>query len=303
MENVHPRLIRSSHRTHVSRPAAGNQPAPSVTNNSSLLEELAARNHAMEAQLSAAHAENDTLHRALLEAAQVQRKLAVPRQIRRGEFEIAGEIFPLRYVSGDVLTVVDVGDRLILAIGDIAGKNLFASMWFTYIIGLIRLFAGSGAQPSAVLQAINQQLVAVQPEPPITTLFLASLDPRTGDLTYCNAGHPAPLILRNRDGASWLTLGGPLLGVIPDGIYTDGQIHLDPGDSVVAFSDGIIECRNSAGEDFDNDQITAALQAATDGGSARASDILFSLLGAAQDFAGGHPLADDLALMVVRRSS
>jgi len=260
-------------------------------------------NQALEAELTTLRSERDTLARAVAEAAQVQRKLSAPRHFRHADFDIAGEIFPVHQVSGDLLASFEVGNQMLLAIGDIAGKSFFAGMWFAHMMGLIRLFAGSLADPALIAAEMNRQLSTLQPEPPMTTLFLAILDATTGELTYCNAGHPAPLVLRRDGSTEWLQNGGPLLGAVPGIPFANGRVVLSHSDTLVGYSDGIVECRNADGENFDQPQLVAAVRkSAGSESTARSADsILFSVLGAAQDFAGGHPCADDITLMVVHR--
>ena len=94
-----------------------------------------------------------------------------------------------------------------------------------------------------------------------------------------------------------LAEGGPLLGAIPEATFASGRVTLEPGDALIVYSDGIVECSNSRGEEFGLDGL---LTAARNVRGASASSLLFSLLGAVQDFAGTHPREDDFALMVVR---
>ena len=242
----------------------------------------------------------DRLERELHDAAQVQRRFGAWRQFRRGQFDIAGEIFPARHVSGDLLTVFDSGPHTVLGLGDIAGKGLGSGMWFTHLAGLVRLFAGTTEDPAEVLTLINSHLTALRPEPPLTTLFLARADTRTGELIYSNAGHPAPLVLRGDGSAEWLDAGGPVLGAVPGARFVKARTALNPADTLFGYSDGILECRNSRGEEFGVDRLLTAARAAL---GIDAGAMLFSLLGATQDFAGDEPRADDLALMVVYRSA
>ncbi|HLW78705.1 MAG TPA: PP2C family protein-serine/threonine phosphatase, partial [Terriglobia bacterium] len=242
--------------------------------------------------------DRDGLERELHEAAQVQRRFGAFRHLRRGAFDIAGEIFPVRHVSGDLLTVFDAGRHTLLGLGDIAGKGLGPGMWFTHLAGLIRLFAGLTQDPAKVMAMINRHLIGLEPEPPITTLFLARADTRTGELTYSNAGHPAPLVLRVDGSAEWLDAGGPVLGALDGAEFVSARITLDSGDILFGYSDGILECRNPQGEEFGMERLMDAARAAL---SPSAGGMLFSLLGATQDFAAGEPRADDFALMVVRR--
>lgn len=272
--------------------------ATALTTAPSLADALASSRRAPDDQVAALRRERDALQRGLFEAAQVQRRFSARRQLRRGRFDMAGEIFPVRHVSGDFLTVFDAGSETVLSVGDIAGKGLSAGMWFTHMVGLVRIFARSLDGPGAVATAINRHLAELQPDAPITTLFLARIDPQTGELTYCNAGHPAPLVLRREGAVEWLTAGGPVLGAVPDAAFVHGTAVLNPGDTLLSYSDGILECANPSGEEFGLDRLVEATRSAV-GSSATA--MLFSVLGAVQDFAAGEPRVDDIALMVVHR--
>ena len=95
--------------------------------------EVVRRNRALEDQLAALRRENDDLHRTLFEAAHAQRKLCGPRYLRRDSFEIASEIFPVRHLSGDFISIFDFEDDLVFAIGDIAGKGLSAARTWRFL--------------------------------------------------------------------------------------------------------------------------------------------------------------------------
>jgi sigma-B regulation protein RsbU (phosphoserine phosphatase) len=258
-------------------------------------------NRALSEQLAALRRDHEALHREFSAASQVQRKLSPPCRLRRGRFDIAGEIFPVRHLSGDFLTAFDAGVRTVLGIGDIAGKGGSAGMWFTLMVSLVRVLAGSLDEPAGVATQINDYLAALQPEAPITTLFLAWANTRTGELTYCNAGHPAPLVLRRDGSLELLGTGGPVLGAVFDTPFISGRTALSPGDTLLGYSDGILECQNTRGDQFGMDRLVEATRSAVGAGSADA--VLFSVLGATQDFAAGEARTDDLALMVVHRLS
>ncbi len=272
--------------------------AAHAQNASPAAEALLARNRALEEEVASLARQRDTLQRTLSDAAQVQRKLTGPRYLRRGEFEIAGESFATQQVTGDVLTAFDVGERTVFAIGDICGKGLYAGMWFTHIAGLIRILAVSCPDPARIADAIHSHLVSLRPEPPLVTLFISCLNSGTGELVYCNAGHPDPLLLRANGGTEALAAGGPLLGAVPGAVFSNGHVAMAPGETLIGYSDGVVECRNGSGEDFEPERLAEAARTA---GSNSASAILFSVLGATQDFAATQPRADDVALLVVHR--
>jgi len=258
---------------------------------------LAQRNRLLEDQLATLRREHDRLRHTMYEAAQVQRKLCGPRHLRRESFEIASEIFPVRHISGDFISVFDLESDLVFAIGDITGKGLYAGMWFTHVVSMLRSHIRTSGNPAAALSAINRDLLRMSPDAPLTTLFLARLDLKTSEVTYSNAGHPPALLLCDNNELESLSAGGPLLGALDNAPYVNGRITLQPGDILLGYSDGVAECRNPLGDDFGKERLQAAARLS----SASAGAMVFSVLGAAEDFAAGQPREDDMALMVVRR--
>jgi len=249
-------------------------------------------------ELDAVRREQAKLQQAIYEAAQIQRKLCAPREIVWGEYEIAGEIFPVRHLSGDFFKVMELGSVLGLTVGDIAGKGLSAGIWQAHLMGLIQRCARRHSDPAAAVAEVNGELCQDQHERPMTALFFARLDPQRNDLVYCNAGLPAPLLLRHNKTVERLEKGGPMLGALQEAAYDSGSVRLNPGDMLLAYSDGVTECRNSADEEFEMGRLSAAANAV---GGASANQVLFSTLGAVLDFADACSPEDDLTLLVVRR--
>ena len=261
--------------------------------------DVARRNRVLEDQLATLRREHDDLRRTMYEAAQVQRKLCGPRLLRRESFEIASEIFPVRHLSGDFISVFEVGTDLVFAIGDIGGKGLSAGMWFTHVVGMVRLQIEALGDPAAALSAINRDLQLTRLELPLTTVLLGRLNLQTGEVTYCSAGHPPALVFRNDGHMDSLREGGPVLGVLAGACFANGRTTLRPGDTLLGYSDGIAECRNENGAEFGAEGLAAAAQVSR---GSSASGTLFSVLGAAEDFAGSQSREDDMALIVVRRA-
>jgi sigma-B regulation protein RsbU (phosphoserine phosphatase) len=260
--------------------------------------ELARALAAATAELEALRREQAKLQQAVYEAAQMQRKLCAPRELLWGPYEIAGEIFPVRHLSGDFFKVMDFGSSLGLAVGDIAGKGLTAGIWQTHLMALTQGSARRHADPAAALAEINRGIWQEQGEPPLTAVFLGRLDPVSNELAYCNAGLPAPLLLRDGKAVERLETGGPMLGALEQAAYSSGRIRLDPGDMLVAYSDGATECRNAQDQEFETARLAAAAGAVSGAG---ANQALFSTLAAVLDFAAACPPEDDLTLLVVRR--
>jgi serine phosphatase RsbU (regulator of sigma subunit) len=249
-------------------------------------------------ELDSVRREYAKLQQAIYEAAQIQRRLCAPRELVWGEFEIAGEIFPVRHLSGDFLKVMKLDSVLGIIVGDIAGKGLSAGIWQAHLMDLIQRSARTNLPAADVVAAVNRELCRDQNEPPIAALFFARLDPKRGELEYCSAGLPPPVLLRRDKSVERLEEGGPMLGALQGATYGSGRVYLNPGDLLLAYSDGLTECRNSLDEEFEMERLTAAAKAM---GGASANQVLFSTLGAVLDFAATCSPGDDLTLLVVRR--
>lgn len=251
-------------------------------------------------ELNSLRVEHAKLQQAIFEAAQVQRRLCMPREVSWREFEIAGEIFPVRYLSGDFFKVMQFRSGPALALGDIAGKGLSAGIWQTHVMGLLHRAARRNVDPGRVLAEVNRNLCRDEGRPPLTALFFGRINAQTNEFTYCNAGLPVPLLLRDDGTLERLNEGGPMLGAVPHGLYQTGRVILNPGDMLVAHSDGVTECRNSHDREFDMQRLTDAARAVA--GTA-ASKALFSLLGTVLDFADSCSPGDDITLLVLRRQA
>ena len=239
------------------------------------------------------------LHTEIFEAAQVHRRLCAPRHVSFGNFEIASEIFAVRHLPGDFFTVEEKSDGVILALGDICGKGLAAGMWTTHLVGLVAARVATTSRPEAIVAGVNRDLCLLTSFMPLASLFLAKLDPVTGLVSYCSAGHPPALLLRASGELELLSQGGMLLGVMPATPYACGSFELKAGDVLMIYSDGITESVNFTGEEFGYRRLEDQLRRAQTG---PADAVLFSVLGAVQDFAATSPLVDDMSLAIVRRA-
>ena len=258
------------------------------------------RRNELEFKLASLQKDYADLHTAIFEAAQVHRRLCAPRLVRAGDFEIASEIFAVRHLPGDFFTVQEQHNHTIFALGDISGKGLAAGMWTTHLVGLTNCFAAITAEPEAIITGVNRKLCGMPLTMSLASLFLGKLDPFEGTLDYCSAGHPPALLLRANGDLESLSEGGLLLGVRVGAAYSAARVKLGPNDVLLVYSDGIVESLNEKGEEFGYARLREELQRAR---TQSADAILFSVLGAVQDFAGTRPLMDDMTLAVIRRTN
>jgi serine phosphatase RsbU (regulator of sigma subunit) len=300
-------IMKNAEKQNGSRNLDGNSPALATRRagdaqprRNSLTSSAAAmdRTRSQEQELEAVRREYAKLQQAIYEAAQVQRKLCSPRELVWGEYEIAGEIFAVRHLTGDFFKVMQLDGALGLALGDIAGKGLSAGIWQAHLMDLLQRCSRTHSHPAEAVAAVNRELCLDQSEPPITALFFARLDPERNEVVYCNAGLPPPLVLRHNKSVERLEAGGPMLGALQEATYNSGSVRLDPGDMLLAYSDGLTECRNPQDEEFETGRLSAAAKSFH---GASANQVLFSTLATVLDFADANPPEDDLTLLVIRR--
>jgi serine phosphatase RsbU (regulator of sigma subunit)/limonene-1,2-epoxide hydrolase len=246
------------------------------------------------------------IDRELRTAAEVQRALH-PRTASAGPFyEAAGNSLPCRAIGGDFFDFIELpsGD-LGIVIGDVAGKGPAAALLAAMIQGMLENDARQES-PAAALSRINRRLIARDFGARFATLVYAVLSPG-GRLVYSNAGHNPPVILegsRDRPGGTLrptvtthLTIGGPILGSFSGAAFDEDAVQLASGDSLVMFTDGVIEARNADDDEFGEDRLLNCL-------ASLASDSPTSLTGhildAVRTFCGTAEQRDDITVAVVR---
>jgi sigma-B regulation protein RsbU (phosphoserine phosphatase) len=204
-----------------------------------------------------------------------------------------------RVVSGDYYDVFPLGPgRVALALGDVAGKGLGPALVMAGLRAFLHSRLPGGADDlAALLRELNAYLLATTPDEMFVTLFVAVLDLPTGRLRYANAGHLPPFVLTGGEPLP-VTGSGPVLGIIPDADYVEGQVGLKPGSLLALFSDGLTEASNEAGWMFHQRRVVELLRA-TWGRSAQQT--LAHLLEAVETFRGKSAPTDDLSVILLRR--
>ena len=250
--------------------------------------------------------ENARLYREALEKARIDQELQtaskiqqalLPEPRRAGEFyEAVGASIPSRVIGGDFFDYLDLADGAFLfALGDITGKGPSAALVTAVVQGILGAYAGTTVGPAELLALVNRVLLSRHIESRFATIFLGVLTPG-GRLTYSNAAQNPPVLLTGGR-TERLEIGGTLIGAFPEAVYEQGERQLAPGDTVVLFSDGIVEAVNALGEEFGDDRVRAVIER-------RAAEPPDRLLGALrealEEFTRGTAQADDLTAVVVR---
>lgn len=232
-------------------------------------------------------------------ASSIQRRLLPPAPSAIEGFTFAGYNQPCRTVSGDYYDFAIRPDgRIYFAIGDVSGKGVTAGLMMAGLQVAFRIFSKSDPDPATLVTQLNASLKENLPQSKFVTLFLGRLDTKTGLVEYVNAGHTPPLLLTN-SGTRELTDSDLLLGVVSRAQFTNRQLQLAPGDSLVLFTDGVTEARDEAGNDLGSSIIAAALAKLH---GSEAEEIASAVNGAVLEYVGSPDnLDDDVTLVVVSR--
>jgi len=237
-----------------------------------------------------------------LELAQTVQRSLLPSQVPDTPvLETAAFSRPAQIIGGDYFDFFRFqnGEHG-LAIGDVAGHGVSASLHMASMQALLRTLIPSSQAPHDVLQHINQLMIHNVRFATFMALFLASFDPATHRLTYCNAGHTPPLLYRGRDGEEgvrWLAPTGAAIGLVEDGSFTAGSIQLEGGDVLVMVTDGVTEAMNYQEQQFGQERLARLVQA---GAYNSARDLILEIRQALSDFTEGQPLGDDVTIVACR---
>ena len=265
--------------------------------------------------------------------AKLEREIEIAREVQQRLFpqkfpevagiEMAAHCRPAQAVGGDYYDVIAIRgdsdlrkgqqsaesdlrgcDRLGIAIGDVSGKGISASLLMASLRASLRsqTLDGAGRDLGVKMANVNTLLYEASDINRYATFFFAELDCGSRTLHYVNAGHNAPVVLRKEPGA-WrvfrLEDGGPVVGLLPGAVYEEQTLDLLPGDILVAFTDGISEAMNAAEDEWGEDRMIAEAQADAD---PNATELLHRLFRAADAFAAGAPQHDDMTMLVMRIS-
>ena len=222
----------------------------------------------------------------------------------RAAFQAAGvEAFgmtrPANTVGGDFYDIQALPDgRVLLALGDVAGKGSPASLLMALLLAMMRTLVDEGFEGAALAARLNAQIVKHAPTSRFVTLFFGVLNTATGEFGYVNAGQNPPLVRRADGSYERLKTGGIALGMFEFASYEFAATQLNAGDIVVMYSDGVTEAENGNGVPFDE----SGLQAVMDGpGWVSAKELAWATFAAVDHYSEQRRLIDDLTILAVRR--
>ena len=231
------------------------------------------------------------------EARQTQQRLLPDLMPRVAGMDIHTAWLPANEVGGDYFDAIPLSKTtLALCIADVSGKGVAAALLMSNIQANVRAFSRADRTPSDVCAQLNRVVYDNTTGNSFVTLFYAVLDVTRRTLTYTNAGHVPPVLMRADGGSQTLSEGGTVLGLFPDSEYEQAVTFLNVRDHLVLMTDGITEAANADGEQFgDGGRIVDLLSRNRRLTSEQLKD---TLLDAVASFRRGSP-QDDAALMVL----
>lgn len=164
----------------------------------------------------------------------------------------------------------------------------------------VELLAERAFDLAELMRVLNRTIQGQCPPNRFISLFCAAVDPASGEVIYCNAGHNRPVVVRAGGRLERLEIGGPVLGVLPEAGYEQGACRLDRGDLCVLFSDGATDAASEQGEEFGEQRLLELLRESC-GRPAR--EVVERAIETLAGWTAGAPPGDDLTLAVARRTA
>ena len=234
-------------------------------------------------------------------ASKMQQSILPTSFPKNDSYDTFGTMHPALDVGGDFFDVVRLQDEQVgLAIADVSGKGVPAALFMMSSRTLLKGTAISFHDPGQVLSEVNELLQEDDTESMFVTMLYAVYDPQSGVFTYASGGHDAPLLVRPDGSSELLPLtGGIALGVLPGFEYRQTTHQLQPGETIVLYTDGVTEAMDHDGTLFGVDGLRQYFEASPPGDSEATGKQVMEAVAA---FAGDAPQSDDITCLTLRRS-
>jgi serine phosphatase RsbU (regulator of sigma subunit) len=237
--------------------------------------------------------------RDLEQAAEIQRGILPAEPPEVDGLEVAGHNAPCRTVGGDYYDFIRYPDgRLALVLGDVAGKGMAAAMLMSNLQPRVQLLTEDPPPLAELITRLDRSLYRYCPSNRFITLFMCVVDPVTGEVAYCNAGHNPALLVRASGRVEPLEAVGTVLGILPHVGYEERRERLEMGDLIVVYSDGVTEATGKDGSEFGQRRLADLV---VDRRSDTVPEIVRAVKRALRDWCASDVAEDDVTLVVARR--
>jgi sigma-B regulation protein RsbU (phosphoserine phosphatase) len=238
-----------------------------------------------------------------LELAQSVQRTLLPQEVPDiAGLEIAAYSRPAQIVGGDYFDFIEFGSGFHgLAIADVAGHGVSASLHMASVQALLRTMVPVNTSPAEVMRQVHKLFIRNIRFTTFVTFFIGAFDSSTKTLTFCNAGHQPPLVLRKtesrQDSIVWLPPTGAAIGLIEEAEFAENSIELQAEDLLVLYTDGVTEALNLQNQEFGRKRLTTLSQQLM---SMPVKQVVHEIRQALEQFSEGKPLADDTTLVVCK---
>lgn len=256
--------------------------------------------------------ENVRNQQQIIEKQRMDKELSIAREIQQSllpqsipalpGYEIATAFEPAYQVGGDYFDVIRISEtEVAVAIGDVSGKGTPAAMIMASVQASLRTLTSMQiTDPKVTIQRLNELLCRSQGRSnKYVTFFYAVLDFREHRISYVNAGHCYPLILKKNGRVDRLETGGMVMGFFPEVAYRSGAYQLEPGDLMVMYTDGVSELLDCQEEEFGVERLLAVLSESR--ADCSVDEIRLRLVAALEQHRGQQKQWDDLTLILLKR--
>ena len=232
----------------------------------------------------------------LQEVREIQDSLLPQKLPEVAGYEVAAITQPLRFVGGDYYNVVRLSERhTVLCIADVAGKGWPAALLMSSLQAALKPLIWQRLAPRELCHRLNRILCDLTPVGKFISFFYAVLDSVDNRLTYCNAGHNPPLLIRPDGTSTELKAAGAVLGQFPRWLYEQSELQMRSGDKLLLFTDGLVEACNVDEESFGEHNV---IRIARENLSSSAEELMGLLMRAASQHSGDFQ--DDASLIVLK---
>ncbi len=232
-------------------------------------------------------------------ARKIQLNLVPSELSRKGDVVVHARMRPAKIVGGDYYDVLEMDEgRLAVIIGDVTGKGLPAAMLMASVLGSMRALCSAGLRGCELIAALNKYVCANPSGDRLVTLLYGELDATTGEMTYVNAGHNPPVLLRCDGRVERLQPTSMVLGVMADAVVESRRVEIKPADRLLLFTDGFSEAFDKRDEEYGEERLTESFVRVR---TLAPSIVMERLMADVLSFCGSVLPHDDMTLMLVER--
>ena len=218
------------------------------------------------------------------------------------EITVYGQLTPAKAVGGDLYDFYIRDDKLFFCIGDVSGKGIPASLVMAVTRALFRTVSAHESEPENIISHINKTIAEDNDTSMFVTLFVGALDLKTGHMSYCNAGHDAPVLI-SQDGKriEMLTVENNLpVGVMSEWEFKSQENTIENGATIFLYTDGLTEAENTEHGQFGEGQMLQMARIACADGCPSPENLIKQIVKAVNSFVGEAEQSDDLTMMAIK---